>query len=86
MIRRNHILWRLKQLLLDPKRAISGRFRRTHKTADLEIWEEPSYFDQTLRGIKMSTRNPDGSWTVDSYDEKGRKTTKWYPFGEEPPL
>jgi hypothetical protein len=37
----DHILWRLKQLFVNPKRAIVGRFKLSQKVGDLEIWYEP---------------------------------------------
>lgn len=80
MIRWDHILWRLKQLLVDPKRAIAGRFRRSGMYGDLEIWTEPSYFsDKPVPGLRTETRQPDGSWIVETYDEKGRKIIKKLP-------
>lgn len=84
MIHLDHILWRLKQLLVNPKRAIVGRFKRAHKIGDLEIWYEPSQFDESKAcGFRLETRQPDGSGIVETDDEKGRKVThRELPFEE----
>jgi hypothetical protein len=41
MIHPDHILWRLKQLLVNPKGAIVGRFKLAQKIGELEILYEP---------------------------------------------
>jgi hypothetical protein len=80
VIRFDHILWRLKQLLVNPKRAIIGRFKLSQKVDDLEIWYEPSEFDPSLGcGYTMTEQHPDGSSTVWYYDKKGRKVVKRIP-------
>lgn len=74
MIHLDHILWRLKQLLVDPKRAIVGRFKLSTKIGELEIWYEPCQFDESKSsGLQVSTRQPDGSYVTESSDYKGRK-------------
>jgi hypothetical protein len=62
MIHFDHILWRLKQLPVNPKGAIVGRFELAHKIGDLEIWYQPRQWDpRKAVHFRTAERQPDGS-------------------------
>jgi hypothetical protein len=85
MIHFDHILWRLRQLLINPRRAIIGRFKLSQKVGDLEIWYEPAEWDPSMAcGLTMTEQHPDGACTVWSFDKKGRKRVvkRIPPLGE----